>query len=614
MPLPAVVIFEDNEPLYRACPALSIIRQENSVPDVQLRLNDKHVINVHRIIIAARIPGWKDHFGGPVEGGIISFGDQTHKQNIIKDLIDYAYTGQIEISLKNVEDLLYYAVNLGLIQVEKCCYRFLTNRLTLENLHFVMRIANNVQASVLQSACYNLMRNQFENFVGLDVFYHLSLENLLYLLRSNNLGVHSEEQVVNAICDWVLAEGSHQTGEAYAESRMDALPQLLAEVRWQNVGSEFQSDLLRRRSQLEKYSRVRKLLNEMEKWIDLAHNDTTGTTAKMHPFNSSDRFYMENVLVTIGTPRLGDRREWVLQIYDPENDKDTIISRIKRRKNASVVMYDDQIYIIGGVVGDRNTNMVKAFSVKTHRCRLAAPMSMARGEATASRVGDAIVVCGGSGVDCEEVASCELFIPKEDRWIPMPPLHQARRASASVATADGRLFVIGGLGDSEYFSSVEYCFVPEELSETGQWKAEEVGSFWQSAAPMNRARSFLSACEHAGHIFAAGGLSHSSTVVRSVEMFQPPTVENALGQWTLVQSMNQAREEFSLISHKNSLFALGHYLQPSDSVEHFRPSNWQPSRPPEKQEDVDNWEWVETRSPSFIQTIEAAGSIPLEYF
>ncbi|BHF78604.1 Kelch-like protein 18 [Sparganum proliferum] len=199
MSLPAVVIFEDNEPLYRACPALSIIRQENSVPDVQLRLNDKHVINVHRIIIAARIPGWKDHFGGPVEGGIISFEEQTHKQNIIKDLIDYAYTGQIEISLKNVEDLLYYAVNLGLIQVEKYCYRFLTNRLTLENLHFVMRIANNVQASVLHSACYNLMRNQFENFVGLDVFYHLSLENLLYLLRSNNLGVHSEERLAP---DW----------------------------------------------------------------------------------------------------------------------------------------------------------------------------------------------------------------------------------------------------------------------------------------------------------------------------------------------------------------------------------------------------------------------------
>uniref|UniRef100_A0A0X3NR66 Kelch-like protein 18 n=3 Tax=Schistocephalus solidus TaxID=70667 RepID=A0A0X3NR66_SCHSO len=575
MALSDVVVFEDRDPLYRACPALSVIRQENSVPDVQLRLNDKHMISVHRIIIAARIPAWKDRFGGLSEGGIISLEDQSHKQNIIQHLIDYAYTGQIEISLENVEDLLYYAVNLRLIPVEKCCYRFLINRLTLENLYFVMRIANNLQAGTLKKACHNLMRSQFENFVGFDMFYNLPLENLLSLLRSSNLGVHNEEQVVNAICDWVLAEDSPQAAGACGESRMNVLPQLLAEVRWQKVSSEFQDELVQKCSKLETPPQARKLLNEMLKWIGLFRGDSTGSKAKICAFNSAERSYMENVLVTIGTPRLGDRREWILQIYDPENDKDAIISRIKRRKNAAIIMYDDQIFIIGGIGRDRNTNLVKAFSVKTRRGRLAASMSEARGEASASRVGDAIVVCGGSGVEYEELASCELFLPKEDRWIPLPPLAQARRALTSVAIPDGRLFVIGGLADSEYFSCVEYCCVPEQVSESGHWQPEEGGSFWQPAASMNRARCFLSACEHAGYIFAAGGLSHSSTVVKSVEMFQPPTIENPLGQWTLVQSMHQAREEFSLISHRNSLFALGHYRQPSDSVEQFHLPNRQ---------------------------------------
>jgi hypothetical protein len=91
-------------------------------------------------------------------------------------------------------------------------------------------------------------------------------------------------------------------------------------------------------------------------------------------------------------------------------------------------------------------------------------MSAPRAYAGAGRIGDRIYVVGGyDGQD--ELDTCQVYDPQQDRWETCPPLN-APRGGVGVAVVGETLYVIGG-GWKGYLVENEYLSVS---SDTPTWQ------------------------------------------------------------------------------------------------------------------------------------------------
>nr|VZI50465.1 unnamed protein product [Spirometra erinaceieuropaei] len=163
--------------------------------------------------------------------------------------------------------------------------------------------------------------------------------------------------------------------------------------------------------------------------------------------------------------------------------------------------------------------------------------------------------CCSEGGILKRLSSCEVYDVSQDRWYRLPDLREKRNGPAAVCLPrDNRVFVFGGKDDSAWTASVEFC----QLRADWQVKAtsSSTDGFWLRAAPMRTARAVLSATHFRGRIIAAGGFDGKNKV-NVVEMFIPPDNRCPLGQWTDLAAMKQPRSFFSLLTTRDTFFALG---------------------------------------------------------
>ena len=142
----------------------------------------------------------------------------------IKLLISFVYTGSIEVTEENVQSLLPAANLLQLTEVRDACCNFLRKQLHPSNCLGFMAIADLYSCPDLLSESQRYARNHFPEVRMSEEFIELSAESVIDLISSNDLGVLSEEDVFEAIIQWV----NHDH-----EVRIRHLPNLVNHVRYQ---------------------------------------------------------------------------------------------------------------------------------------------------------------------------------------------------------------------------------------------------------------------------------------------------------------------------------------------------------------------------------------------
>ncbi|BHF81487.1 hypothetical protein SprV_0802461700 [Sparganum proliferum] len=118
---------------------------------------------------------------------------------LANSLIQYVYTGQLEMTQTNAMAVVMFAKMMKLSNLENWGVQFMANRVNLENLATTWDFARSSNMGSLMETCINLMQEQFTSFVSTDLFVRLPADTVLTLLRSDNLSVDSEEAVFEAI-------------------------------------------------------------------------------------------------------------------------------------------------------------------------------------------------------------------------------------------------------------------------------------------------------------------------------------------------------------------------------------------------------------------------------
>jgi N-acetylneuraminic acid mutarotase len=164
-----------------------------------------------------------------------------------------------------------------------------------------------------------------------------------------------------------------------------------------------------------------------------------------------------------------------------------------------------------------------------------APMPEPRSEVAAGRAASELVVAGGFVADGHNSARADAYWPRGDRWRRLPDL-PASVDHAAGASANGRMFVIGGYGaDRRPLRSV---FVLE-------------GGRWIALAPMPDGRAAAAAAIANGRLYVLGGRNGRRALARDAFVL---TLGTRL--WERIPGPSP-REHLAAASSRGRVYAIG---------------------------------------------------------
>jgi hypothetical protein len=173
------------------------------------------------------------------------------------------------------------------------------------------------------------------------------------------------------------------------------------------------------------------------------------------------------------------------------------------RKNCASCILKDNLYLFGGLSGDRGDTVcrdiyVYSFSSKTWS-KISQPMLSSRCNFQAMLLGTKIYLIGGIDSTYNAVKTIEIFDPTSQRCSPGPNMPYALSSFASVAI-DTKFYIIGGLNSQ--FEPINSVYIYDINLQT-----------WTSKHSLPEPRQSLSASVLNGNIFVTGGIVSQEPVL-----------------------------------------------------------------------------------------------------
>nr|VZI01073.1 unnamed protein product [Spirometra erinaceieuropaei] len=557
----------------QSCPALNEIRLAHDIKELTIEVHDGNALHAHRIVLAARIPSLRGALSDVHGEGTSVLRWPTVPISLATTLVQYVYTGQVEITQSNVKGMVVLARMLKLPGLVNWGVAFMSNRVSLENLPDTWDFARYLNVELLAEKCIGLMKAHFEDIVPTELFIRLPAGTMLSLLRSEDLSVASEEQVIAAIARWASA-GDEAAADDDEKLRLH-IPAMLKEVQWHLTSIQCRDRVKESYPTLQKSPECLQLMLQVENWIGASDKGKSPCPFNLRPGKTSLSFGADThqTVFLFGVNKTRDGFS-VLRV-DPQHQQVERVADMREPRYASYSVVGESIFVVGGGVFGSKSN-VDEFLAKEGRWRERAPLTAGRGchaaavvkvPAATKKVGETLICIFGGYSGVSRLSSCEVYEISQDRWHKLPSLPEERTSPAAASLpGDNRVFIFGGFDGSSGLASVVFCHLRAD------WRKKAISArttdFWQPAALMRTARHALAAAPFRGAILVAGGFDGKKSL-SAVEMFTPPDARCPHGQWTQLADMNQPRWGFILLAFANAVIALGNSDdgQPKNTVE-----------------------------------------------
>ncbi|BHF83459.1 regulation of translational initiation [Sparganum proliferum] len=502
--------FEDEVALARCLPELSSLRMTGELTDMAIELQDDVSLHVHRLILVCRVPSLRESLCTMHTQKKTVLQWPKVSSEVARPLIDYVYTGQLEVSEANATGLIVLSQQLVMPRVEEWAH----------------------------------IKTNFEATVASDFFIQLPADTVLSILSADDLIVDREESVFKSIELWVSSPGEVE------ETRLVHAEAMLREVRWNQVDADFRSRLLNKEGFWSKSMECFKFLARVIAWIAHPSSRVDGEC----PFNEKRRRSLGGICF-ISKVENGPR-SFIEYDVDANTLKPLVV--VTGSSRAVFVAIKGCIFAIGGDEDDGSLPNVHKFDTKELRWKECAPLSTGRMGHSAVVVPvsqkNVIGVFGGWNRQDKCVHTCEVYSPQEDKWYRLPGLRENRKMSAAVALPDGRVFVIGGQCSGNRLSSVEMCHLREPADWRGPRKSSD--TFWKAAAPMISTYDTCKAVAFKGSIFISGyNYPNYKYYSLRVDVFVPPDNRRPLGQWTRLTNTTVEEYFVDLAVYQDRLFS-----------------------------------------------------------
>lgn len=572
--------------------SLSTMRKNRLFCDVILLVENTE-IHAHRNVLACVSPQLMELFStdaGTVNGAAAAsdaklpcyrLNGQITKPGL-KYLVEYAYTGSLEVPDEMIRDVYLAAWQLKIDSVVKECARHLVAELepdicietrSLPGIERNRRFVQEVDAYI---AKHFQLVSETAGFLQLPCI----LIEVLYQTRQE-MSLVAESSLGRLVVDWIrrqmteedvsvstLLERSHMLYLALDNSLQDCadLP----------PGQESESDLVqdykrlvlkgpnnkKHRKALKTPGRPRMILYSRD------IGDRSDTTEEAAPTEMdwslvgcsklSDHTYVALVTLNGNLTRLSIQLKLnVPTTPSPVNTPDVMSTSVSRDEDLDecqrpelfcevatmsgpkcglgVAELEGKLLVCGGYDRAECLRSVESYCPETNSWTQQSNMGEARGRVQIAVIEGTVYAVGGCN-GTTELDSVEYLAKSERKWKKMCKLPLAR-SNAGVCALGGKIYCIGGWNGQ---SGIKQCDVlkPDE-------------NRWYSIAPLHTGRYQAGVTAFGGSLWVVGG-SDAWNCLASVEVYDPEA-----NQWTFGPSLSTARRGCGLAEFNGKLYAVG---------------------------------------------------------
>lgn len=133
----------------------------------------------------------------------------------IEPLIEYAYTGKLELTLDNIADVISGSTFLQISTAIDLCVNFLKENMTFENADELLKIGDMFNVPALREYYRAYLLKHFLKFVDSDTFLNIDADSLADYLSDDALNTTSESMLFHHCLRWYDHDSRKRENDAY---------------------------------------------------------------------------------------------------------------------------------------------------------------------------------------------------------------------------------------------------------------------------------------------------------------------------------------------------------------------------------------------------------------
>lgn len=332
----------------------------------------------------------------------------------LESLINFAYSGIVKIDNQNVQGLMVGASFLQLNQVRDACAKFLITRFHPHNVLGIRNFADSLTHIQLLTAADKFIHNYFSKIASSDEFLNLSFDDLLDIIRRDEINVTSEEKVFEACIKWVKYN---------EEERSSLLPEVLSKVRLPLLSPQFLADSVATEELIRSSHQCRDLLDEAKDFHLMPERRALVQSYRTRP-RCSD-FISGHIYAVGGLTKAGDALSSV-EVFDPIANKWVMGEAMSMlRSRVGVAVLRGKLYAFGGFNGTERLATVEVYDSVSKTWSQGKTMMCKRSAVGVAALDDCIYVAGGyDGIT--SLSTVECYYPNTDSWSKVAPMMRYR--------------------------------------------------------------------------------------------------------------------------------------------------------------------------------------------
>ena len=422
---------------------------------------------------------------------------------VIEDVLEFIYTGSVEVTQENAKDLIAAANYLLIPGLKNLSGRFLERQMSKSNCISTFYFAEMYQCDELITNTREFIHANFASVAEMNEFLNLEAKEVERWISSDDISVSDEAHVFKIVLKWI---------EQNESERKASFEQLFRHMRLASLSRDFLTDVV-----------TNKLVQGNYRCLRLA-SDAIRLTAFPEEENvpQSPRKGLETRAIVA----CGGKYTFC---YLPEKDEWKRLANglSKRGVLFKMLSYRDQLYAFpSDRKGERYDPVVNSWCTFDLSFTWSTKVAVVRGEIYAIEVSTSM-----------ETSTVKKYDVERCSWKTVLSSHEGCRFESCVVAAGNHLYVCGGRIKSDYFTKAErFDTVENKWEEIANMKQKRVGSFGAATE---------------GKVFVAGG-ENFEMYLKTCEMFNISTNE-----WQLIGRLTVHRIYGSMVCLKGTLYVLG---------------------------------------------------------
>lgn len=396
--------YEDKEQSSALLQQLNRLRREKILTDVSL-CSDSAEIPCHRNVLVSSSPYFKAMFCSRfVERQQTKIPLKGIPSAILSSIVDYVYTGLIDISMEIVLPLMQAASMLQYGRLFEACSCYLQAQLSPDNCLSMIRLSEIMNCDSLRNKAKEMAMERFSDVSGSEDLSELSLPELLRYLEDDSLCAE-EEQVFETLVSWIHHDPLTRRG---------AVSDLFQKVRLRYIHPTYLFQFIANDPLIQSSALCTELIESVRRLMfSVGTKCNSDTPTGFKPLWVAPRRYAcQDMLVVVGGRKNGEQTSREALVFDEKIRKWRRLAKLPvRLYKPSQVALHTVLYVLGGLATNTEPAQVSAsvymLSLKTNQWRTAEPMLLPRFAHQSVSYLHFIFALGGLGPDRRLTSSME---------------------------------------------------------------------------------------------------------------------------------------------------------------------------------------------------------------